>query len=409
MRYRAQSVIRLAALVLSSLLLLWPMWQSGRTREGVVRAMPALGASRELHAAMHYVSPTGSDKSDGSLSHPWATIQHADRLVQPGDTVVVMNGTYFGDILLRSSGTADRPITYVAQDKWQAKLVGTTSGAGTAIIRITGGHLIIKNFDITGTDANGIILAASGTSASFNQAIGNYVHDLTTPCDQNGGAGLDTGGGDNYQGISHDDFIGNVVVNIHRILGCTTSVPPSGIYEAVPYGVVANNIVINGGYVGIQSWHAASNLTFFGNTVMNNYRDGIIVGAGDSGSSINDYTLVQNNICINNGYAGIIEEGPNGVHNQYKNNLGYKNVHDFVLGNHLQCINCLSNTNPEFINNTGTAAGNYGLQSNSPARGKGLALAGINSDYLEQARPQAGTTDIGAVVYTKGAAHQPDR
>ncbi len=402
-------MIRLAAVVLSSLLLQWPMWQSEPTTEGAVRTMPVLVASRELRAAMHYVSPTGSDNGDGSFSHPWATIQHADRLVQPGDTVVVMNGTYSGDILLRSSGTADRPITYVAQDKWQAKLVGTTSGGGTAVIRITGGHLIIKNFDVTGTDANGITLAASGTSASFNQAIGNYVHDLTTPCDQNGGAGLNTGGGDNYWGISHDDFIGNVVVNIHRAPGCTTSAPPSGIYEAVPYGVVANNIVINTGYVGIQSWHAASNLTFFGNTVMNNYGDGIIVGAGDGGSSVNDYTLVQNNISINNGYAGIIEEGKTGAHNQYKNNLGYENIHDFVLGNHLQCNNCLSRTNPDFVNNSGTAAGNYGLQSNSPACGKGLALAGIATDYLEQARPQAGTTDIGAILYTKGTARQRDR
>jgi hypothetical protein len=128
--------------------------------------------------------------------------------VKPGDTVVVLNGTYSGDILLRSGGTAGSPIKYVAQNKWGVKLVGTGSGAGTAVIRVTGGHLIIKDFDITGTDAAGVLLAASGTSASFNQAIGNYVHDLTTPCDQNGGAGLNTGGGDNYWGISHNDFIG---------------------------------------------------------------------------------------------------------------------------------------------------------------------------------------------------------
>lgn len=182
---------------------------------------------------MRYVSPAGSDSGDGSASHPFATIQRVDRVVRPGDTVVVLDGMYFGDILLKSSGTAGQPITYLAQNKWQAKLIGTTSGDGTAVVRVIGGHLIIENFDITGNNAAGILLAASGTSASFNQAIGNYVHDITTPCDQNGGAGLNTGGGDNYSGISHDDFIENLVVNIHGAPGCTDGVSPAGIYEAV--------------------------------------------------------------------------------------------------------------------------------------------------------------------------------
>jgi hypothetical protein len=297
---------------------------------GTVRTVLDPVATGGLRAAVHYVSPAGSDTSNGSATHPWATIQHADREVKPGDTVVVLNGTYSGDILLRSSGTARRPITYVAQNKWGAKLVGTTSGEGTAVIRVTGGHLIIKDFDITGTDASGVLLAASGTSASFNQAIGNYVHDLTTPCDQKGGAGLNSGGGDNYRGISHNDFIGNMVVNIHGIPGCTAGVSPAGIYEAVPYGVVANNIVINAGYA-IQCWHNAHHETISGNILANNFR-GITVGAGDApGGILNDYTVVKDNVIVGSVSWAIAESGETGRHNTYTGNMLFNNSSSITL------------------------------------------------------------------------------
>ena len=312
---------------------------------GTVRTVLDPVATGGLRAGVHYVSPAGSDTSNGSATHPWATIQHADRVVKPGDTVVVLNGTYSGDILLRSSGTAGSPITYVAQNKWAAKLVGTTSGAGTAVIRATGGHLIVKDFDITGTDAGGVLLAASGTSASFNQAIGNYVHDLTTPCDQKGGAGLNSGGGDNYRGISHNDFIGNMVVNIHGIPGCTAGVSPAGIYEAVPYGVVANNIVINAGYA-IQCWHNAHHETISGNILANNFR-GITVGAGDApGGILNDYTVVKDNVIVGSVSWAIAESGETGRHNTYTGNMLFNNSSSITLEHGLAATETIYSKGP---------------------------------------------------------------
>lgn len=341
MRHRAQLMFRLAAQVLSSLILVWPISHSGCTTETGARIVPDLAASGASRTSIHYVSQAGRDTSNGSAAHPWKTIQHADQVAKPGDTVVVLKGTYSGDILLRSSGTAEKPITYVAQNKWQAKLVGSSSGDGTAVIRVTGGHLIIKNFDITGSDAAGIVLASSGTSASFNQAIGNYVHDLTTPCDQNGGAALNSGGGDNYSGINHNDFIGNFVVNIHATPGCTTGVSAAGIYEAVPYGVVANNIVINAGYA-IQCWHNAHHETIAGNIVANNFR-GITVGAGDAPGGIsNDYTAVRDNVIVGSLSWAIAESGETGRHNTYTNNMLFNNRSDITLENGLVATGTLN-------------------------------------------------------------------
>jgi parallel beta-helix repeat protein len=261
---------------------------------------------------------------------------------------------------------ASQPIIYKAQNKWQAKLVGTGIGDGSAVIRLSGGYTTIQGFDITGSNANGIILAYAGTNASFNKAIENYVHDLVTPCDSNSGTAIETGGGDNYSGISHNDMIGNLIVNITPYRGCPGGHQASGLYAETPNSVIANNIVINAGY-GIQSWHAASNITISGNTLVNNLRS-ITVGAGDSpGGITNDYSLVEKNIIYNSARTAIAESGKTGSHNKYTDNLVYGGDMSISLKNGLRATGTI-NADPKFVNNTGAAGGNYELQTNSPAR-----------------------------------------
>ena len=335
------SMNKFAASVLAALLLAWPTSQFSRSAaRDTARTVSQPVARDRSPNAVRYVNPTGSDTGDGSAGHPWATIWHADSVVAPGDTVVVLDGTYNGDITLTSSGTSGRPITYVAQHKWKAKLVGNTSGAGTAIIRVSGSHIIIKDFDITGTNANGIILAYKGKTASFNQAIGNYVHDIVTPCDSNSGSALNSGGGDNYSGITHIDFIGNVVSNVTPYNGCPGGHAAVGIHLAVPFGKITNNIVVNAGY-GIQCWHAASNEAIVGNILINNLR-GITVGAGDSpGKVTNDNTIVQGNIIVGTSSWAIAETGRTGSHNKYLDNMLFNNPHGIALQNGLVAIGTL--------------------------------------------------------------------
>jgi hypothetical protein len=343
----------------------------------------------------YYVGPNGSDINSGSQASPFATIKHADNIVMPGDTVIVLDGTYKGDITLTKSGLSGNPITYKAQHQWKAQLVGTGTGDGSTVIGLTGAHIIIQDFDVTGSDANGIILASAGRTASYNQAISNYVHDMITPCDSNSGTAISTGGGADYSGISHNDIIGNLVVNITPFNGCPGGHAASGIYGQTPNAVIANNIVINAG-TDIQTWHAATNMTIFGNTTIGGVI-GITLGAGDSpGGITNDNSVVQNNISINSG-VGLQEHGTTGTHNKFIDNLVFNNSTNVQLINGDVATGTVT-ADPRFVNNTGTAAGDYQLQSNSPAIGAGLALDGITTDYDGISRPQTGTTDIGACV-----------
>jgi hypothetical protein len=353
-------------------------------------------------SSTYYVSPDGSDFHSGSQAYPFETIQHANSVVAPGDTVVVLDGTYRGDITATSSGTPGHPITYVAQHKWQAKLVGTGIGDGSVVVGLTGGYIRIENFDITGSNANGIILATGktvGSTASYNQAIGNRVHDLTNiPCTSNSGSGISTGGGSNYLSVSHDDIIGNLIVNMQSAGGgCGGGPYPTGIYIQTPYDIAANNIVINAGY-GLETWHNANHDTIYGNTIINSSRGGFIIGAGDAppGAAPAVGTRVENNISMGN-LHGFIEEGPT-YNNSYIDNVVW---HDgsctpSSCTTSPTVVSGTISADPRFIDNNGLMTGNYGLQSSSPARGKGIALPGILTYFDGTPRPQAGPTDIGA-------------
>jgi len=74
-----------------------------------------LALSPKLCGATYYVGTTGDDAADGSEAHPWATVNRAAQAVSPGDTAVVMPGTYYGEVEIRKGGTPENPVTFRSQ------------------------------------------------------------------------------------------------------------------------------------------------------------------------------------------------------------------------------------------------------------------------------------------------------
>lgn len=68
-----------------------------------------------LWASTYYVAPNGSDANSGSVSKPWATIQKACDVLVAGDSVIIRDGVYYTDKIIRpkNSGTKDKWITYM--------------------------------------------------------------------------------------------------------------------------------------------------------------------------------------------------------------------------------------------------------------------------------------------------------
>lgn len=62
---------------------------------------------------IYYVSPTGSDNQTGAIERPFASLQHAHDLAQPGDTIYLRGGVYAlsTGIQLTRDGTSGAPIT----------------------------------------------------------------------------------------------------------------------------------------------------------------------------------------------------------------------------------------------------------------------------------------------------------
>src|SRR5258708_1568562 len=155
----------------------------------------------------------------------------------------------------------------------------------------------------------------------------------------------------------------------------------------------ANNVGYNGVGSGVVPWHGARDIQIVNNTIDNARDGGIVVGSGDSGSSstTGDFITVADNI-VTNSVWGISESGITGLNNQYVNNLLYNNT---TWAIRLQ--NGLTDTgrimaDPKFAN---AAAGDYHLQSGSPAIGAGAAAYAPSTDL--DGKPRSTTApSIGA-------------
>jgi hypothetical protein len=104
---------------------------------GVTREAPADFGAFEFETAAppsttHYIKPNGNDAADGSSeANAWKTFGHALPLLQPGHTLIVMDGTYTKAIngvprldctSTTVNGTASQPITVQAQNERQAHI-----------------------------------------------------------------------------------------------------------------------------------------------------------------------------------------------------------------------------------------------------------------------------------------------
>src|SRR5208337_1183225 len=130
--------------------------------------------------SIYYVSSEiGSDNNAGtSATAPLACLQAVANLVQPGDTVEVMNGTYtgpqWGDVLdITTSGTASAPITFEAAPG-QTPIINS-SGSWNAI-NIEASYIVLNGFTVVGDAANFTLQTAlAGYSTGNPNLDGNGI------------------------------------------------------------------------------------------------------------------------------------------------------------------------------------------------------------------------------------------
>ncbi len=390
-------------------------------------------------ATTWYVAGTGSDGNAGtSVTAPFATLQHAANLTAPGDTVMVLDGTYgvpctACDVLdITTSGTATAPITYKAYPGQKPVVDFKNGWTG---INIEANHIVVSGFNVGGgrtliglpyakknagnlgnylTSANGIVVGCgSAGQQSFSHIIieNNVVHDAP-------GGGIATCFAD-YIIIRHNTAYLNAFWSPYGNSGISIWEMRDTDHATGYKNFILDNLSYeNREYI---PFYAAGTITD-GN--------GIIVDDNKNTQSSNvpygGRTLVANNICYMNGGSGIHTYASAHVdivfNTTYENNQTPALNEGQIFANTGTDVNILNNilyaapnrTYYSNYNNASNVVYDYNLlYSTTPKQGeKGLAPGAhdIVADPLFASpqnfvfTPQAGSPAIGSASSTDAPA-----
>ncbi len=339
-------------------------------------------------AATYYVATAGSDSNPGTQSAPFRHLSKAAlTATQPGDTVIVMDGTYDNEgvvapsivVILSYSGTAGNPITFRAQNRGKAILDSMNSSTTTSCDGASAyfglksiSFIVIQGFVIQRGCDSGIQTDGAAHDITIRR---NEVRNIAnhTVIDQIGRNGI-------YLHAAEYNFIfdGNSFHDIGRTDGQTLLHFDHGIYSQGQNMTIINNIFynMNRGFSiqtadGASNWLVANNTFAFGNA------------NGEAGQimfwNTNSNITVRNNIFYNPNSSAITRYAATISGCRFDHNLvyGVSTVISDVTG--FTIATNQIGANPLFVN-ASTAPYDFQLQPGSP---------GID----------AGVTDVGAHEY----------
>jgi hypothetical protein len=377
------------------------------------------GARIAAAATTYYVAGTGADNNDGlTPATAFRTLQKAADLTNPGDTVLVMDGTYTsswpgGDALdLKRSGTPDAWITFKAAPG-QHPLI--TSFGEVGIFSNCASYIEISGFTIVGNNAKDSLAYAlahrnredplcdnSGISLDGRgqgMKLPNHYRIFDNSVSECGGGGIGACEADDLDiernhvfdtcwytrwgtsGISlcvMRDFDqspgyrciirGNVVYNNHTLVPCVqdnTLTDGNGIIidsnnntHYTGRTLVVNNLSVHNGGSGIHVFHSAR-VDIVNNTTWHNSQQ---VNYGEIFSNGGTDVNIVNNICV---AADGKQMNSDWNHNQnvvYDHNLMFGGLPPVVAGEHT------IRADPLFVNPTDDPTqGDFHLQPDSPA------------------------------------------
>ena len=304
----------------------------------------------------YYVSTTGSDSNNGSISTPWLTIQYGVSQLTPGDTLNVKAGTYNGKIDLTISGTVGQEITVRNYNNDNVIISGTTLLDYEYLLKIENTNYInikgLKFQDYQKLDAIGIVVINSSNVSILNNEFSNIDYSSTavgqTPNSSQNSQPIIVFGRDPLNAIN------NLVINGNIIHNCETGwseclsingnidgfeVKNNHIYDNTNIPIVAighegecsdptldqarNGLIKNNIIHDNPSAYAAAggiyvdggkSITIENNTSYNNDY-GIEIGCENNGNAPNDPSAsnitVRNNLIYNNKISGIALGGYN--------------------------------------------------------------------------------------------------
>ena len=153
-----------------------PAWEAVlKSGQGFLQVLRDPSQAAQPQGSTYYISPQGDDADDGmSAGAPWGTFGHAWEVLQPGDTLLLLDGTYTGATTgvvqpnIRN-GAPGKPITIKALNDGKAVIDGEGSNIPVRLGENWGPHGPIGDwFVIDG------LVARNGTLSNFRIEHGNH-------------------------------------------------------------------------------------------------------------------------------------------------------------------------------------------------------------------------------------------
>jgi len=131
-----------------------------------------------------YVSPDGDNSNPGTLEQPWATPGYGSRQLAPGDTLVILGGTYSlsiydEDIIIPPSGTSNGWIT-IRGERGNRPVLAGSENLITAIDLSGVSYIRLENLEIASDGGAWFREGINATGGPLNHAVFKdlYIHNL---------------------------------------------------------------------------------------------------------------------------------------------------------------------------------------------------------------------------------------
>ncbi len=294
------------------------------------------GSTAGATGTTYYVSPTGSDNNQGTLSNPWRTIQKAADTATQGDTLYIRGGTYHEKITLQNlQGTSNAWITFSAYNSETVTIdatgiPGTYDGIfhfqdGCSYIRITGielkstanhgiflqggeiNHIRIDHCTIHDCESSAIYCYSGSQPTKY---VRNVEFDYNTIYDVNNGLSYSTSSWSPQEAISFSNVQG---FNIHHNTLSTYGKEGIDAKSGSNTGSIHHNTICTSlaspafqwdyNHIGIYvDGYSRKNydISIYCNTITGYGGSGIVIGAEhpESGGELEDISIYNNLITL---------------------------------------------------------------------------------------------------------------